>query len=79
MSILEQNFFNIQCDFCRCLCSDEWFPDSQDIKYIAEAADWYILGDKCYCPDCWKYDENDNIITKDGKKWNSKTYKEIKE
>ena len=77
MGILKQSFSNIQCDFCGCLCSDEWFPSSRDIMYVAECSDWYILGDKCYCPDCWKYDENANIVTADGKLWNGETKKEI--
>lgn len=76
MSILKQlDFNNIQCDFCGRLCSEEWFPNDCDIKSIAEASDWYILGGKCYCSDCWSYN---NIFTKDGKMWNSKTLKEIK-
>ena len=38
---------------------------------------WIKLGGKDYCQDRWKYDEDDNIITSDGKRWNGETYEEI--
>ena len=79
MSLLKEYFYNIKCDVCGCLCDDElWNTDSQGIKTIADESGWIKLGGKDYCQDCWKYDEDDNIITSDGKRWNGKTYEEIK-
>ena len=80
MSLLKEYFYNIECDVCGCLCDDElWYTDSQGIKEIADETGWIKLGGKDYCPKCWKYDENDNIITSDGKRWNGETYEEIQQ
>ena len=35
------------------------------------------LGGKHYCGDCWHYDDDDNIVTKDGRKFNGDTEEEI--
>lgn len=79
MSVVKEYFYNIKCDVCGSLCDDElWHTDSQGIKAIADESGWIKLGGKDYCPDCWEYDEDDNIITSDGKRWNSETYEEIK-
>ena len=66
MSLMKEYFFNIKCDVCGCLCDDElWNTDIRRIKEIAVETGWIKLGGKDYCQDCWKYDENDNIITSD--------------
>ena len=39
---------------------------------------WIKLGGKDYCQDRWVYDKDGNIITSDGKSWNSETLEEIK-
>lgn len=79
MSLLKEYFYNIECDVCGYLCDNElWHTDSQGIKEIAGETGWIKLGGKDYCPDCWEYDEDDNIITSDGKRWNGETYEEIK-
>ena len=79
MSLLKEYFYNIKCDVCGYLCDDElWHTDSQGIKEIADESGWIKLGGKDYCQGCWKYDEDDNIITSDGKRWNGETYEEVK-
>ena len=79
MSIVKKYFYNIECDVCGCICDDElWNTDIQGIKEIANECRWIKLGGKDYCQECWKYDEDDNIITSDGKRWNGETYEEIK-
>lgn len=35
------------------------------------------LGGKHYCGCCWYYDDDDNIVTKDGRKFNGDTEEEI--
>ena len=66
MSLMKEYFFNIKCDVCGCLCDDElWNTDIRRIKEIAVETGWIKLGGKDYCQDCWKYDENDNIMTSD--------------
>lgn len=79
MSLVKEYFYNIECDACGCLCDDElWMADSQGAQETADESGWQKLGEKNYCPKCWKYDENDNIITADGKLWNGDTLIEIK-
>ena len=79
MSLLKEYFYNIKCDVCGFLCDNElWHTDSQGIKEIVDESGWIKLGGKDYCQDCWKYDEDDNIITSDGKRWNGETYEEVK-
>ena len=78
MSLMKEYFFNIKCDVCGCLCDDElWNTDIRRIKEIADESGQIKLGGKDYCQDCWEYDEDDNIITSDGKRWNGETYEEI--
>lgn len=52
-------------------------PDGSLIWGDASASDWLKVGDKHYCPDCWNWNDDDNIITKDGKKFNGETCEEI--
>ena len=79
MSLLKEYFYNIKCDVCGCLYDEEsWQASSEYFSGEPEENGWLKLGGKDYCPDCWEYDEDDNIITSDGKRWNSETYEEIK-
>ena len=79
MSVVKEYFYNIECDVCGCLYSKEsWEASPEYFSGEPENDEWLKLGGKDYCPDCWEFDEDDNIITSDGKRWNSKTYEEIK-
>ena len=37
------------------------------------AKGWKNL-DKHYCPDCYEWDDEDHLVTKDGKKWDEAGY-----
>ena len=79
MSVVKEYFYNIECDVCGCLYDQEsWRASPEYFSGEPENDDWLKLGGKDYCPDCWEYDEDDNIITSDLKRWNSKTLEEIK-
>ena len=79
MSVVKEYFYNIECDVCGCLYDQEsWRASPEYFSGEPENDDWLKLGGKDYCPDCWEYDEDDNIITGDLKRWNSKTLEEIK-
>ena len=75
MSIVKEHSYNIECDVCNNLYIKESCEASQILLGDGE---WLRLGGKDYCPDCWDYDKDGNIITGDLKRWNSKTYEEIK-
>ena len=76
MSIVKEYSYNIKCDVCGRLYIKESKEASSE--YLLGDGEWLRLGGKDYCPDCWEYDEDDNIITSDFKKWNSETFEEIK-
>ena len=79
MSLMKEYFYNIKCDVCGCLCNEEsWQASPEFLSYEAEESEWLRLGGKDYCPDCWEYDENGDIVTADGKLWNIETRKEVK-
>ncbi len=78
MSLMKEYFYNIECDVCGCLYNEESWQASVELLKESDENEWLELGGKDYCPDCWEYDEDDNIITSDGKRWNGETYEEIK-
>lgn len=68
MGIIREYFFNMRCDCCGEILNDEyWTSDEDSVKFNAENSDWTERGGKWYCPNCWHYNEDDNIETKDGK------------
>ena len=70
MGIIREHFFNMRCDCCGEILNDEyWTSDEDGVKFNAENSDWTERGGKWYCPNCWHYNEDDNIETKDGKVW----------
>lgn len=76
---VKEYFHNIQCDCCNALANDElWHVDEEGAKEDADESGWYTLGGNHYCPNCVKIDDDDNIITADGKVWNGDTYELIR-
>lgn len=68
--IVKENFYNVECDYCHELADvDVWSVEEQTAKEKALDYDWRELGSKHYCPDCWELDDDENIVTKDGKVW----------
>lgn len=65
--VLKESFYNLQCDHCGCMADDDlWHPD---LESACESADgWLIMNNKHYCPNCWQYDDEDNILIADGTK-----------
>ena len=79
MSVVKEYFYNIECDVCGCLYSKEsWEASPEYFSGETENDEWLKLGGKDYCPDCWEYDENGDIVTADEKLWDIKTRKEVK-
>ena len=60
-------------DHC-CYINDH---DGSDIEQEALGSYWIKVGDKHYCDRCYTIDEDDNIVTKDGHKYNPDTLEEI--
>lgn len=63
--LLKKEFFNIKCDCCGCIADERtWHKTEEDTRHIAGESGWLIHGDKAYCPECWDFDGNDNLIIK---------------
>ena len=81
MSVIKEYFYNVQCDCCGVSLGNEemWRTDEQGAKDDAYGDDggFINLGGKDYCPSCYKIDENDNYVTKDGKVFDGDTQEEI--
>jgi predicted transcriptional regulator len=53
-------------------CGTEWdngdcishYADRELIESALRDAEWHVSGDKCWCAECWSYDDNDNIVVK---------------
>lgn len=74
MGRVKEYFYNTECDCCGSLCNDEyWRVDETYADEDLQQYDWIKRGDKYYCPNCWHYDENDNVETADGRVWDDKT------
>lgn len=68
--IRKQEFFNIECDHCGSMLDEEnWWDDKETCESLLTECNWKKLGDRHYCDKCWEYDDDDNIVTKDGRKW----------
>ena len=77
--LVKADCYNVKCDCCGNFANEEeWVADETAAKQDAEYYDFLHLGGKDYCPDCYHYDDNDRIITKDGRVFDGETYEEIK-
>lgn len=80
--IVDRQFHNIKCDACGGLIDDEtWWDDKEALTtQILDECGWIECeGGRHYCDECWSRDDDDNIVTKDGRKWDDDTHKEIKQ
>lgn len=66
--IEKKTYYNVKCDYCGEHASKEkWHEQEHTLASATER--WMHLGGKDYCPDCWQWDKNGNIKTRDGKVW----------
>ena len=75
--IVEKKFNNIRCDACGQLLDEENWWDGKDVfDTMLDETGWLTLGDRHYCENCWEWDDNDHIVTKDGRRVDGKTRRE---
>ena len=67
--IEKKEFYNVRCDCCGQLLDEETWWDNDILDVMLKEANWRKLGDKHCCDSCWEYDDDDNIVTKDGRKY----------
>lgn len=75
--IIKEYFYNIQCDCCGSLADEDMWHNEECRSNIDPEGFFRHLGGKDYCPACYEYDDDDNIVTKDGKVWDEDTETEI--
>lgn len=79
--IINRTFHNVECDHCGALLDEEtWWDDKEALTTnILPDCGWIECeGSRHYCEECWTRDDDDNIVTKDGRKWDDYDHKEIK-
>jgi glycine cleavage system aminomethyltransferase T len=64
--ILKKEFYNIKCDCCGRSADEMWHDTEDAVRYVATESGWLLHWDKAYCPDCYDFDGNDNLIIKKG-------------
>lgn len=65
--LLKKEFFSIKCDCCGCIADEcMWHKTEEDARCVAGESGWLFHHDKAYCPECWDFDGNDNLIIKKG-------------
>ena len=79
--IVDRQFHNIKCDACGRLIDDETWWDDKDAltTQILNDCNWIECEGRHYCDECWEHDDDDNIVTKDGRKWRDYDHKEIRQ
>ncbi len=80
--IIDKVFHNIRCDACGGLIDEEtWWGDKEALTtQILDECGWIECeGGRHYCDECWSRDDDDNIVTKDGRKWTDYDHKEIRQ
>lgn len=69
--IQEKTFYGIKCDGCGAMLRGEWddslyYETSDCIEEAAIDSEWKKIQDKHYCPNCYSYGDNDELLLKDG-------------
>lgn len=62
--IKESTMYNMTCDGCGCELDEQYWNDPEVVTDNANEANWKQIDGKDYCPTCYKYDDNDNLITR---------------
>lgn len=74
MGRIKEYFYNTECDCCGAICNEEtWYSDEVCADEDLIDHNWIKRGGKYYCECCWELDDNDNVVTADGKVWDGDT------
>ena len=70
--IKEITMFTVICDNCGADSNDgneySCYGDSGYAHECAMDSNWISEGDKDYCPDCFTYDDDDNLVINEDRK-----------
>ena len=73
----QKMMYNVKCDVCGALADEMYWESKESAEYVARDSYFKKLGGKHYCPQCWEIDDNDDLATKDGRKFDYYTEEEI--
>lgn len=72
MSIEKKEMYTVICDNCKTSADEDTmyscWSDEGAAEDVAMEAGYITEGDNHYCPECYSYDDNDNLILKTIKK-----------
>ena len=65
--IVDRQFHNIKCDACGRLIDETWWDDKEALTtQILNECNWIECEGQHYCDECWKHDDDDNIVPRTG-------------
>lgn len=69
MAVFEEKMYGLKCDRCDKIYENgatglSMYTVGLFAEEDAEEDGWHITYDKCYCPECYKVDDNDNVTIK---------------
>ena len=71
MAIKEETMYFMQCDNCGCIWDNgdyiSLYSTKEDTLNGGRDDEFAFDGDKHYCPKCYTYDDDDNLIIKNKK------------
>lgn len=71
--ILKVDMYTVQCDNCKCTSGDypseySAWNDKNGAEEEAMESGWTREEDNHYCPECYEYDDEDNLVVKKERK-----------
>lgn len=61
--IIEEKIYTVECDCCNSIMDNDipLFQES-DAEEAARCKGWLVTENSHYCPSCWDYDDNGNVV-----------------
>lgn len=71
--IIERTFYSVKCDGCGKSLEDDceydesaWWDSEEYAREVAENADFITVRGKDYCPKCYHYGDDNELVLSDG-------------
>ena len=71
----KKEYFNIKCDCCGQTIDEQYWDEPDYPESLVNECGWKATEDgKHYCLDCYEWDDEDHLVTKDGHMYDSELY-----
>lgn len=62
--IIEEKIYTVECDCCNSIMDSDISPlfRESDAEEAARCKGWLVTENSHYCPNCWDYDDNGNVV-----------------